>query len=79
MKNLAKLTSKGQLTVPNEVRRDLGVRPGDKLLFKKVGTIYHFIPVKKLCPFEKYRGIGNPGIPSGRRGILRYIREVRGR
>ncbi len=24
-------------------------------------------PVRTQSPFEKYRGIGNPGIPSGRR------------
>jgi AbrB family looped-hinge helix DNA binding protein len=75
----ATMTSKGQITVPNEVRRDLGTRAGDKFLFKKVGKIYHFLPVKKISPFEKYRGIGNPGIPSGRKGMLRYIREMRGR
>ncbi len=29
----AKITSKGQLTIPKEVRRVLGVRKGDSLLF----------------------------------------------
>jgi hypothetical protein len=28
--------------------------------------------------FAKYCGIGNPGIPSGRRGINRWLREMRG-
>lgn len=31
--NLAKLSANGQITVPMEVRRFLGVGPGDKLLF----------------------------------------------
>ncbi len=80
MKRLAKITSKGQITVPRDVRRALGVRPGDRLLFEKVGTTVRVRPVKKKeSPFEKYRGIGNPGIPSGRKGMLRYIREMRGR
>jgi hypothetical protein len=30
-------------------------------------------------PFEKYRGIGNPGIRSGRKTIVRIIRQLRGR
>jgi hypothetical protein len=29
-------------------------------------------------PFAKYRGIGNPGIPSGIENIVLYFREVRG-
>ena len=30
---LAKVTSKGQITIPIEIRRKLGVKEGDKLLF----------------------------------------------
>ncbi|MCM1438158.1 MAG: AbrB/MazE/SpoVT family DNA-binding domain-containing protein [Roseburia sp.] len=30
---IAKITSKGQLTIPKEVRRSLGLRAGDKVLF----------------------------------------------
>jgi len=30
-------------------------------------------------PFAKYAGIGNPGIPSGRKGINKWLRELRGR
>lgn len=31
--NLAKLSSNGQITVPIEIRRSLGLRSGDKILF----------------------------------------------
>lgn len=31
--NLAKLSANGQITVPAEVRRRLGLAPGDKVLF----------------------------------------------
>lgn len=31
----ARLTSKGQLTVPKEIRRHLGVKQGDRLEFRK--------------------------------------------
>ncbi len=30
---LAKITSKGQITIPREVRKKLGVKEGDKVLF----------------------------------------------
>ena len=30
---LAKVTSKGQVTIPIDIRRKLGVKEGDKILF----------------------------------------------
>ncbi|MDI9460951.1 MAG: AbrB/MazE/SpoVT family DNA-binding domain-containing protein [Saccharofermentanales bacterium] len=33
--NLAKISSNGQITVPLEVRRELGLKPGDKVLFMR--------------------------------------------
>jgi len=79
MKAQAKVTSKGQITLPRDVRRRLGVRPGDKVRFDELGIDICIRPVKDDDPFEKYSGIGNPGIPSGRKGILRYFRKMRGR
>ena len=32
------LTSKGQVTIPAELRRDLGLKPGDKVRFVKRGS-----------------------------------------
>lgn len=38
---LAKVTSKGQVTIPIEIRRKLGVKNGDKILFvEENGRIY---------------------------------------
>src|SRR5215471_15896728 len=55
----AKITTKGQITVPLAVRRALGVGPGDALLFEtdKVGVRVR--PVRNKSPFAMYRGIGN--------------------
>jgi len=37
---LAKVTSKGQITIPAEIRKRLGVKEGDKILFiEKAGKI----------------------------------------
>ena len=74
----SKITSKGQITVPVEVRRILGVRPGDRLRFESDSNGVHIRPVRSASVFEKYCGIGNPGIPSGRKGINRWLREMRG-
>ena len=79
LKKKARITSKGQITVPHEARRALGVRPGDKLLFERDGAEFRVKPLRATSPFEKYRGMGNPGIPSGRKAIVRAIRQLRGR
>ena len=78
MKKLAKVTSKGQVTVPREIRRRLGVRAGDRLLFEEDGEGVRLTAVPKESPFEKYRGIGTPGIGKGRKGIQKWLRELRG-
>jgi AbrB family looped-hinge helix DNA binding protein len=76
---LAKLTSKGQITVPREVRRALGVRAGDRLQFQKDGDSFRVSPVRGESPFEKYRGIGVGGIGRGRKAVIRAVRKLRGR
>ena len=79
MKNAARITSKGQITVPQRVRLALGVRPGDTLLFEQDRDSIRVRPVRAESPFEQYRGIGTPGIPRGRKAVVHWIRAVRGR
>jgi antitoxin PrlF len=79
MKKQARMTSKGQITVPRDIRRALGVRPGDQLLFEETGTEVRVRPVRRKSPFEKYRGIGTPGIGRGKKAVLRWTRKLRGR
>ncbi len=38
------LTSKGQVTVPVEIRRFLNVGPGDRLLFARTGNRVEIVP-----------------------------------
>jgi AbrB family looped-hinge helix DNA binding protein len=78
MQKQARITSKGQITVPREVRRILGVRVGDRLLFESDGKGIRVRPVRNQSTFSKYRGIGNPEIGSGRKSISRWLRELRG-
>ena len=78
MQREAKITSKGQITVPREVRQALGVKPGDKIVFEQNGKDVSVRPVRSKSVFAKYRGIGNPGIPTGRKQVVRKVRELRG-
>ncbi len=78
MKKQAKVTSKGQITVPREIRRRLGVRAGDRLLFEEDGEVVRVTAVRRRSAFEKYRGIGTRGIGKGRKGVQRWLRELRG-
>ncbi len=78
MEKQAKITTKGQITVPHAIRKVLGVQPGDTLLFESDKNGVRVRPVRTGSPFAKYRGIGNRGIGSGRKAIRRWVREMRG-
>ncbi|MGA2219165.1 MAG: AbrB/MazE/SpoVT family DNA-binding domain-containing protein [Terracidiphilus sp.] len=78
MQRQAKITSKGQITIPRELRHLLGVRTGDRLLFETDATGVRVRPLRSQSTFAKYRGIGNAGIGSGKKKINRWLRELRG-
>ena len=49
------LTSKGQMTLPKDVRDDLNLGPGDKIDIVKQGGVYVLRP--KNVPIESLAGI----------------------
>ena len=77
MQTSAKITSKGQITVPLKVRTALGVKEGDKLVFEQKGDEMVVRPQKRESSFAKYQGIGTPGIGKGREAVIRYVRSLR--
>jgi len=79
MRKEARINSKGQITVPREIRTLLGVRPGDWLVFESDGTRTEVRPTRTRSPFEKYRGIGNGRAGLGRKSVVLAIRGLRGR
>jgi len=58
---MPRVTTKGQVTIPKEIRDALGIEPGDEVTFEEVETGYE---IRKKAPttddgrdpFEKYRG-----------------------
>jgi AbrB family looped-hinge helix DNA binding protein len=75
----AKITSKGQITVPREIRRLLGVQPGDRVRFESDANGIRICPVRSQSRFASYRGIGNPGLRSGKKAINEWLRGLRGK
>jgi antitoxin PrlF len=79
MQKEARITSKGQVTIPRDIRRALGVQAGDRVVFETDVAGVRVRPVRTESVFAKYRGTGGPGLPSGRAAINRWIRSLRGR
>ena len=51
-----KITSKGQVTIPKDVRERLGLRPGDEIEFVEEGGRFRVQKRVLDSPFRKYRG-----------------------
>ena len=52
----AKITSKGQVTIPKDVRERLGLRPGDKLAFTEGDDGWRIRKQIDESPFDKWVG-----------------------
>ncbi|GBD46167.1 hypothetical protein HRbin41_00989 [bacterium HR41] len=61
---MAKVTAKGQVTIPKEVRERLGIRPGDEVEFVPDREGVRMRKRLRNSPFHSYRG---------------YLRELAGR
>ena len=59
--NMPRVTTKGQVTIPKEIRDKLGIDPGDEIAFEEDEVGYKIRKKKPTTaegedPFEKYRG-----------------------
>ncbi len=52
----AKITSKGQITLPQEVRKRLGIGPGDSVEFVEENGVYSLKKKVDPSPFDAYLG-----------------------
>jgi antitoxin PrlF len=77
MSHFSTMTSKGQLTVPQEIRKRLGLEAGDRVEFVVEEDRTVIRPAREeMNPFEKYIGIAGP-FPGGEEGIKAWIDEMR--
>jgi antitoxin PrlF len=72
------LTSKGQITVPQEIRERLGLKQGDRIEFvtQKNRTVVRRAATTEN-PFAKYVGV-LPAFPGGMKEINAWVRDLRG-
>jgi AbrB family looped-hinge helix DNA binding protein len=52
----AKVTSKGQITIPKEIREKLGISPGAEIGFVERRGVFYIRKPMKRSPFEKWMG-----------------------
>jgi AbrB family looped-hinge helix DNA binding protein len=52
----ARVTTKGQVTIPKDVRDRLGIRPGDEIEFVEGRAGVRVRKCVRVSPFAKYRG-----------------------
>ena len=53
----AKLTSKGQITIPRVVREQLGLQTGDEIDFDEERGVYTLRKHVSGAAFQRYRGL----------------------
>jgi len=58
---MPRVTTKGQVTIPKEIRDALGIEPGDEIAFEQVESGYKIAKKEPTTaegddPFAKYRG-----------------------
>jgi antitoxin PrlF len=71
------ISSKGQVTIPLEIRDRLGVKAGDRIEFLMEDDRTVIRPSRDdPDPFEKYRGVLGP-FPGGEAGIKAWIDDMR--
>jgi antitoxin PrlF len=77
MKYSSSISSKGQVTVPQEIRNRLGLRAGDRVEFVVEGDRTVIRPARIVSnPFDKY--VGALGIfPGGAKEINAWLHELR--
>ena len=71
------ISSKGQLTVPQPIRKRLGLETGDRVEFVVKEDCTVIRPARsEVNPFEKFIGILGP-FPGGEEGIKAWIDDMR--
>lgn len=77
MKNSSTISSKGQVTVPQEIRNRLGLATGDRVEFVVEGGRTVLRPVRSPeNPFSRYKGVLGT-FPGGKKEINAWLDDLR--
>lgn len=77
---LAKVTSKGQITIPVEIRRKLGLKEGDKVLFLEEGGRIVIMNSTLLALQEAQKEFAGEAEKAGLKNeedVIKLIKEIR--
>ena len=78
MANSSVISSKGQVTVPQEIRIRLGLKEGDRVEFFLEGGNTIMRPVRSAeNPFDAYAGVLEGAFPGGVRDVNAWVDEMR--
>ncbi|TAM73656.1 AbrB/MazE/SpoVT family DNA-binding domain-containing protein [bacterium] len=78
MKMDAKVTSRGQLTLPVDVQRRLGVKPGDRLIFEPDDDGYRVRVARQRPDLSTFVGKYRVGPGKTAKEVNRWLHELRG-
>ncbi len=77
---LAKVTSKGQITIPVDIRKKLGIKSGDKLLFMEDGGRVYIVNSSMNALWEAPSAFAGEAERAGikdEEDIMEMLREMR--
>jgi antitoxin PrlF len=74
----AKVTSKGQVTIPKAIRQAMGIRVGDSLLFEVEDGDVRLHVERKPVSFADYAGAWREGKGMSIEEVNAYVRDLRG-
>lgn len=81
-KMLTTLTERGQVSMPSAIRRQMGLRPGQPLLWKRISdnevrvTVPHGVPRESMRGF--IRKLHKKAVPLTTAGWMKILREGEG-
>ncbi len=78
--DVAKISSKGQITIPIEIRRKLGLKEGDKVVFVEQNNNVILLNSNKLA-FEEFQkdmaGVAEKAGIKSEQDVVDMVKEVR--
>lgn len=59
---MSKVTNQGQISIPVQIRRDLGIKPGSELIWDRNGNGEYMVRPKRLTLADLHQIVGTPSV-----------------